>query len=63
MNEPAYTNEYDQPVFEVNFAHIHKHGDKYELMLNGRYFLIDKQMLESLVAVTSMSPNLGLSIG
>ena len=63
MNEPSYINEYDQPVYEVNFAHIHKQGDKYELMLNGQYFLIDKNMLESLAAVTTMSPTLGLSIG
>lgn len=63
MDEPAYTNEYDQPVYEVNFAHIHKKGEKYELMLNGKYFLIDKNMLESLAAVTNMSDTLGLSIG
>ena len=64
MTKPAYINEFGKPVYKVGNAHIKKvEPDLYELQFNNEYFLISKDMLQSLANVTKMSDNISLSIG
>ena len=66
MNEPVYTNDFDQPVFNVNNAGLRKVEGSvtlYELQLNSQYFQISDEMLQTLADVTKLPDNVGISIG
>lgn len=64
--EPLYTNSFGAPVYNVNHASIKKvqNGHTlYELQLNGHYFQISEDVLETLESITRMPDDVGVSIG
>lgn len=65
-NKPAYTNSFDSPVYTVNHASIKRadgFGGEYELQLNGLYFKITRDTLETLESIVRMPDDVGISIG
>lgn len=66
MNEPAYINDYEKPVYNVQNAHIKK-VDKsmslYELQINDNYYQISEEVLDAISQIRFMDGNIGISIG
>ena len=73
MFEPAYKNQFDKPVYNVNHLHMKKRnrqagdpaylGSGYELQLNDQYFLITEQQLQVIEAIVKLPDNISISMG